>query len=166
MDLIDIIAYENRFLADFKNMNLEWLDQFGLTESHDLQVLADPQQTIIIPGGFIFLAKENGVPVGSAALMKTGKYTFELAKMTVRPQWQGRGISKLLIEKCIWQAVQSGAEKIFLFSNHQLIKALQLYTGYGFRHVPVVDSPFNTADVRMELDLKDYHADKKTIWVK
>jgi GNAT superfamily N-acetyltransferase len=99
MDLIEIIAYEGRFLADFKNMNLEWLDQFGLTESHDLQVLADPQQTIIIPGGFIFLAMENGGPVGSAALMKTGKYTFELAKMTVRPQWQGRGISKMLIEK-------------------------------------------------------------------
>jgi hypothetical protein len=28
-----------------------------------------------------------------------------------------------------------------------------LYEKYGFQHVPVVDSPFLTADVRMELVL-------------
>lgn len=166
MDLIEIIAYENRYIAAFKNMNLEWLDLFGLTESHDLQVLADPEQTIILPGGFIFLAMDNEIPVGSLALMKAGEKNFELVKMTVRPQWQGRGISKLLIEKCINQAIQSGAEKLFLFSNHQLVKALHLYSSYGFRHVPVVDSPFTTADVKMELELKDYSTDKKTIWEK
>jgi GNAT superfamily N-acetyltransferase len=117
MDLIEIIAYEDQFRTAFKKMNLEWLDQFGLTESHDLQVLDDPQQTIILPGGFIFLAMENSEPVGSAALMKTDGRNFELAKMTVRPSWQGRGISKLLIEKCIQQAVESGAEKIFIFQS-------------------------------------------------
>ena len=69
---------------------------------------------------------------------------------------RGKGISKLLISRCINKAIESGAERLFLFSNHQLTTALQLYTGFGFKHVPVVDSPFETADVRMELDLVNY----------
>jgi putative acetyltransferase len=161
--MIEIFPFEDRFARAFKEMNLEWLDKYGLTESHDLQVLDDPRGTIIKPGGFIFLAMEEGIPVGSAALMKEGNKHFELAKMSVIPAMRGRGISKLLISRCINKAIESGAEKLFLFSNHQLTTALQLYTGFGFSHVPVVDSPFETADVRMELDLVNFAGDKKNL---
>lgn len=161
--MIVICPFEDRFAGAFKEMNLEWLDKYGLTESHDLQVLDDPRGTIITPGGFIFLALEDGIPVGSAALMKEGVDHFELAKMTVVPAMRGRGISKLLISRCINKAKESGAERLFLFSNHQLTTALQLYTGFGFKHVPVVDSPFETADVRMELDLLNHDGDKKNL---
>jgi GNAT superfamily N-acetyltransferase len=161
--MIEICPFEDRFASAFKEMNLEWLDKYGLTESHDLQVLDDPRGTIIEPGGYIFLAMEEGIPVGSAALMKERDNHFELAKMSVIPAMRGRGISKLLISRCINKAIESGAEKLFLFSNHQLTTALQLYTGFGFSHVPVVDSPFETADVRMELDLVNFAGDKKNL---
>ena len=161
--MIEICPFEDRFAGAFKEMNLEWLDKYGLTESHDIQVLNDPRGTIITPGGFIFLALEDDLPVGSAALMKEGDNHFELAKMSVIPAMRGRGISKLLISRCIDKAIESGAERLFLFSNHQLTTALQLYTGFGFNHVPVVDSPFETADVRMELDLVNFAGDKKNL---
>jgi putative acetyltransferase len=161
--MIEICPFEDRFAGAFKEMNLEWLDKYGLTESHDIQVLDDPRGTIIAPGGFIFLALEDGIPVGSAALMKEGKSHFELAKMSVIPAMRGRGISKLLISRCINKAIESGAEGLFLFSNHQLTTAIQLYTGFGFKNVPVVDSPFETADVRMELDLVIYTGGKSKL---
>jgi GNAT superfamily N-acetyltransferase len=161
--MVEIRVYEDRFAEAFKEMNLEWLDKYNLTESHDLQVLQDPKGTIIDRGGYIFLAMEGDIPVGSAALMKESEKHFELAKMTIVPAWRGKGISKLLIKQCINKAIESGADRLFLFSNHQLTTALQLYTTFGFKHVPLVDSPFVTADVRMELDLVSYAADKKKL---
>jgi ribosomal protein S18 acetylase RimI-like enzyme len=76
---------------------------------------------------------------------------FELAKMTVIPEWRGKGVSKLLMDKCLDKARELKAKKIVLFSNSQLTAALNLYTRYGFRHVEIIDSPLKTADVKMEL---------------
>lgn len=138
----------------FRNINLEWLDRYGLTESHDLMVLDDPRGTILDRGGFIWMAEVDGVAVGSAALMKEKEEgVYELAKMGVAAPYQGRGISKLLIEKCLQKARELGAKKLILFSNSQLARALSLYEKYGFHHVEVTGAPFKTADVRMELEL-------------
>ena len=150
---INIISYSDQYMSDFRRLNLEWLDHYHLTESHDLMVLDDPVGTIIDRGGVIYLAEAAGQIVGSAALMKEHEGVYELAKMAVTQSFRGKGISKLLIEKCIDKAKQLNASKITLFSNHQLKTALHLYQQYGFKHVEVKDSPFETADVRMELEL-------------
>jgi len=149
--MIEIIEYSNNYAADFKRLNLEWLDKYNLTESRDLMVLNDPKGEILDQGGAIYLAKNEAEIVGSAALMKEHDGEFELVKMAVTDSWKGKGISKLLIEKCISKAKELGAKKITLFSNHQLQAALSLYKKFGFEHVEVTDSPFATADVKMEL---------------
>jgi putative acetyltransferase len=151
--MIEIIPYENQYHPEFKQLNLEWLDKYNLTESHDLMILDDPKGTILDRGGFIWLAKEDDVIAGTAAIINEGHGIFELAKMSVSPAYQGRGISKLLIETCIAKVKELGAKKIFLYSNHQLLIALKLYGKYGFHHVEVKDSPLETADVKMELDI-------------
>ena len=149
--MIEIISYINEYKEDFKRLNLEWLDKYNLTESHDLMVLNDPTGTILDRGGFIWLAKVGDEIVGSSALMNEGQGIFELAKMSVTEKWQGKGISRLLLEVCLDKAKETGAKKIILFSNHQLQTALGLYEKIGFKHVEVKDSPFETADVKMEL---------------
>ena len=73
--------------------------------------------------------------------------------MSVAKEFRGRGISRSLIEKCLEKAKQLEAKKILLFSNHQLLTAISLYEKYGFRHIEVKDSPFATADIKMELIL-------------
>lgn len=149
----EIIPYHSGYQSIFKQLNLEWLDAYHLTEDHDLVVLDDPQGIIIDRGGVIYLAKQDEKIIGSAALMKVSDKEYELAKMTVAPGYRGKGISKLLLEKCLDHAKASGAEKISLFSNHRLTSAIALYEKHGFKHVEVKDSPFETADVRMELIL-------------
>jgi len=151
--MIEIVDYDLKYKDDFKRLNLQWLDQYNLTESHDLEVLDDPQGTIVDRGGHIYLALSENEMVGSAALMNEGHGIYELAKMAVAEKFRGQGISKLLIEKCIAKAKEIGAKKLLLFSNHQLVTAIHLYERYGFTHVEVKDSPFLTADVKMELDL-------------
>ena len=149
---IDIIEYDEKYHSVFKDLNLEWLDKYNLTESHDLMVLDDPKGTILDRGGFIWLAKAGEEIVGSAALMNEGHGIFELAKMCVSKAWQGKGISKILIETCLEKAKEIGVKKLTLFSNHQLQTALRLYEKYDFRYVELKDSPFATADVKMELE--------------
>jgi putative acetyltransferase len=151
--MVEIIEYENKYQPDFYKLNIEWLDKYNLTESHDLMILDNPEDTIISKGGFIWLAKVEDKIVGSAALIKESDEIFELAKMAVADEFKGKGISKLLIEVCIDKAKKIGAGKLELFSNHQLITALGLYQKYGFHHVAVTNSPFETADVKMEMKL-------------
>ena len=88
-----------------------------------------------------------------SAVLPEEQGVYELAKMAVTPEYRGRGISKLLIDACLQAAKNLRAKKITLFSNHQLTTALSLYEKYGFKNVEVKNSPFATADVKMELIL-------------
>ena len=150
---IEIIDYDEKYHADFKRMNLEYLDKYNLTESHDILVLDNPGEIILEKGGFIWLAKAGEEIVGTVGIMPEGHGIFELIKMCVAESWRGRGISKLLMDTCLQKVKELGGEKLILFSNHQLQTALKLYTKYGFKNVEVTDSPFETADVKMELEL-------------
>ncbi len=47
--MITLVNYENKYQPDFKRLNLEWLDKYGLTESHDLEIMNDPQSTVLAP---------------------------------------------------------------------------------------------------------------------
>ena len=148
---VRIIEYTDEHHEAFRQLNLEWLDKYNLTEAPDLMVLNDPRGTILNQHGFIWLAIINDEIIGTAALLKEHNGVYELAKMSVATAWQARGISKLLIETCLQKAKELKAKKVELFSNHQLTAALRLYVQYGFHHVEMKDSPFKTADVKMEL---------------
>ena len=151
---IDIIDFTDEHAKAFGDLNREWLKRYGLLESHDEEQIDNPRKYILDGGGAIFLAKAAGEIVGSAALVKTGKGQYELAKMAVTDKWQGKGIGKQLIEKCLSAAKSLGAERITLFSNHQLQTAIKMYEKYGFHHVEVTGTPYETADVKMELLIK------------
>jgi len=152
--MVTIIPYTDEYQPIFREMNKRWLDQYELTESHDLEILDDPHGTIIRPGGAAFLAMEDGAVIGTAAIMVTEKAgIYELAKFAVVPSARGRGIGKLLLTRCLDEARKFSATRIILFSNHQLKEAINLYRGFGFQQVPVGQAPFVTADVKMELDL-------------
>ena len=109
---IKIIPYRKEHHAIFKQLNLEWLDHYNLTESHDLMVLNDPQGIILDKGGFIWMAEVDGKIVGSAGLMKEKEGEYELVKMAVTESYRGKGISKLLIERCLYKAREIGAKKL------------------------------------------------------
>lgn len=148
---ISIINFEPRYAADFKRLNIEWLDKYELTEPADISMLENYQSEILDTGGAIYLAKAGDEIIGSAALIQEKPGEYELAKMAVTAVWQGKGISKLLIEKCLEKAKELNALKVFLVSNSKLSTALSLYEKYGFKHVPVIDNHYSNADVRMEL---------------
>lgn len=154
--MISIVDYRINHHEDFRRLNLEWLEKYNLAETHDLEILDDPQGTILDRGGVIYMALANDEVIGSAALIPEDiPGVYELAKMAVTRHWQGRGVSKLLIEKCLDTARQWNAKKVTLFSNSQLQTAIGLYKKYGFHYISNENSPYVTADVRMELVLSE-----------
>jgi putative acetyltransferase len=149
--LISIIDFEPRYAADFRELNLHWLEQYELTEAPDLLVINNPQEEIINKGGFIFLAKAGEQIVGTAGLIMETATQYELVKMAVAPAFQGNGISKQLLDACLKKAKQAGAARVYLHSNSQLTTALALYEKYGFTHIAVQNAHYITADIMMEL---------------
>jgi putative acetyltransferase len=145
-----LINYEDKYQTDFKRLNMEWLEQYNLTETHDLEILDDPRGTVLEKGGCIFLVMEADKVVGTAGLWKENEEEYELIKMAVDPDHRGEGLSKVLLDRCMAEARGRKAKKMFLYSNSQLKRALKLYEQYGFKHVDVTNAPFLTADVKME----------------
>jgi len=150
---IQIVDFHKKHADDFKALNLVWLDEHGLTEEPDLEVLNDPQGKIIDQGGCIFIALSGEKAIGTAALIKSKNNLMELAKMSIHKDYQGKGLSKLLMDRCINAARIRGASGLYLYSSTKLKAALRLYEKYGFKHVPTIDSKYLTADVYMQLSL-------------
>jgi len=79
-----------------------------LKEDLDVLTLNNPRALHTYVRGAIFLAKAKGEIIGSAALINENGGMYELAKMAVVPAWQGKGVSKLLMEKCLEKAQALG----------------------------------------------------------
>ena len=151
---MEIVDYRPDLAAAFKALNEAWITRFFRLEPKDEEVLADPEATIIAPGGHIVFVLEAGEAVGCCALMAMRDGGFEVAKMAVAEAHQGRGLGRVLMAACVERARAAGAPRLYLETNSGLAPALGLYRSFGFRDVePAEPSPYARADVAMELRL-------------
>jgi putative acetyltransferase len=142
--------------AAFRRLNEEWITRFFRIEPKEKLILADPQRTILDPGGRIFFATAGERCVGCCALIRTRDKEFEVAKMAVEPPYQGSGIGRKLLHAAIEEGRNAGARRLYLETNHMLTPAIRLYESAGFRHLDancIIPSPYERADVYMELIL-------------
>ena len=101
-------------------------------EDEDFNTLQNPESYILAKSGEIFFAVLDQEVIGTAAMIPTSDKVFELAKMAVRKDFQGRGVGKLLLKRCISFAKERNALEIFLLTNDVLKPALNLYLSSGF----------------------------------
>ena len=146
-----ILPYHPKYAEDYKRLNLAWIEKYFKVEEHDIEQLDNPDAYIISKGGYILFAKYNDTIVGTCALIKTGDSEYELAKMAVAENMQGKQIGKQIGIAAIEQAKQAGAKRVWLESNRILSTALNLYTRLGFIEVPITSTPYARADIRMEI---------------
>lgn len=153
---IEIIDYTEKYQADFKSLNEEWISRFFKMEASDYKALDHPQTYICDNGGHIILALVNDEPVGTCALIKMldPKYQYEVAKMAVKPKAQGNKIGWLLGQAIINKARRLGATAIYLETNSILKPAISLYEKLGFTHISGRETPYERCDVQMELILR------------
>lgn len=130
---VTIIDYHPRYKSTYKELNIEWLNNYFSIEPFDEQILSDPEQEILANNGHIFFAIVDEQAIGTITLMKLDKGTYELSKMCVTPEYQGQGIGEQLLDKAISFASRRGAQTIMLLTNLNLKAAIQLYEKKGFK---------------------------------
>ena len=151
-----IINFRNEYSKLFYDLNIEWLNEFFLVEDYDKKILSNPHKYIINKGGSIFFAKTEGKIIGVVALMPTYKPdVYELTKMGVKKSSRNKGVGKLLIKKCIEQAIENKLKKVIIYSNRKLENAIYLYKSFGFIEVELEkQSNYQRADIKLELLLQ------------
>lgn len=147
---LHIVPFQPNLADYFKELNLAWVRKYFFVEPLDEEMLSHPQENIINKGGQIFFAQLNKEVVGTFALLKVQEGVFELSKMAVVEEMQGKKIGNQLLEFAIDQAKQLGAQKLILFSNTKLSPAIHLYKKYGFTEVPIGASEYKRSDIKME----------------
>jgi GNAT superfamily N-acetyltransferase len=156
MDRVEIVPFEPGLAPAFKALNEAWIRRHFTLEAKDAQILEDPVGQVVGPGGEVLIALEAGKAVGCCALIAMADGGFELAKMAVADEAQGRGFAKALLTASAAWAASRGAPRLYLESNSALTPALTLYRRFGFVDVPPdrrPNSPYARADVWMELTL-------------
>ena len=145
-----IHVLEPHHAEDFTRISLAWLDKYGLTEPGDLQEIEKictewPKEYTL------WGASMDGKVVGVIGLYQ-GESANEVIKLGVDEGYQGMGIGRKLIQTLMDEVERRGLREVILYSNSQLVAALEAYRKFGFEEVSVDASialKYHTADVKM-----------------
>lgn len=151
---VEIIHFEDEHAKIFYQLNRAWLEKYFYVEDIDHQILSEPQQRIIKPGGYILMARIKDKIIGTIALTASSDGLLELSKMAVEEGYHNLGIGEKLVAAAIKQYQATDFKVFFLESNRQLIPALNLYDKMGFveEKSPYKQSQYSRADIYMVFD--------------
>jgi len=132
---LKFVAFEDKYLEDFKELNEDWLKTYLEITDYDKQILSDPIKKIIQKDGKICLLVSRDEVIGTFALQKISDQTCELSKFTIKRKYRGRKLGQRMIEHAVGEAKIMGFHSILLFTHHKLEEATQLYYKMGFKDV-------------------------------
>ena len=111
-----------------------------------------------VAGSIYYVAEYNEEIIGGGGIYPTENLpegTCELVKFYLSTTARGKGIGKILLEKCIAAAKELGYAKIYLETMPELTIAIPMYEKLGFTYLPAAqgDSGHTGCDVWMIKDL-------------
>lgn len=115
-------------LAEFK-ANKPGTAYFDESTDHLSSLFAQPKASY-------WVWEENGKVIGAGGVYPTEglpEGTCELVKLYLYPEARGRGLGKILMEKCFEQAKALGYQQIYLETMPELNQAVNMYHGQGFK---------------------------------
>jgi putative acetyltransferase len=118
-------------LAEFK-ANKPGTVYFDETTDHLWEVFKRSQS-------IYFVAELQGKIVGGSGVYPTAGLppgTCELVKLYLSPVARGKGIGKMLMDKCMEAAKQMGYSKMYLETMPELKVAIPMYERAGFTYLP------------------------------
>ena len=93
------------------------------------------------PEGCLVLVMDAEQPAGCAALRPLEPGVCEIKRMFIRPEYQGRGLGRLLGKRIIFEARHLGYSLVRLDTADVLTPAQRLYESLGFRRSQPYYSP-------------------------
>ncbi|WP_343564144.1 bifunctional helix-turn-helix transcriptional regulator/GNAT family N-acetyltransferase [Kiloniella sp. b19] len=155
-----IIGWSSDHRTAFRDINTRYLHALfpGEITEQDEKRLENPEATILATGGAIFLAQNKERIVGTCCLIAHPDDRYEIAKLTVAPDYRGTGTGRKLLLKSLGEARQLGARTVFLESNSSLKSALRLYERTGFRTCPPPSGLCSSSRCNLYMELDYDHA--------
>lgn len=126
-----VLINQKQYLPDFIRLNEDWIAHHFRIEEADRELARNPAR-IISEGGYIFTLLEENQVVGVCALFREDANVFQLARMAVSPEFQGKGFGHALTDAAFEHLHKIGASRVYLLSNTVLIPAIALYRKHGF----------------------------------
>ena len=107
-----------------------------------------------------FVAEQQGEILGGAGIYPTANLpaaTCELVKFYLSANARGKGVGKLLLQKCIAAAKEMGYTKMYLETMPELTIAIPMYEKFGFTYLPAAQgsSGHTGCDVWMIKNLEE-----------
>jgi ribosomal protein S18 acetylase RimI-like enzyme/putative intracellular protease/amidase len=146
---VELLRFHPVHREHFKRLNVAWLERYFKVEPIDEQVLGDPEGVILASGGEILFGRFGNSIVGTVALKREDDTTFELTKMAVDPQWQGRGVGRRLLAAACELAAERGARRVILYSHRSLEAAIALYRQQGFVEQTLDSTRYARSNIKM-----------------
>lgn len=86
--------------------------------------------------GAFFVAYQGASPVACGAIRRHEATTAEIKRMYVVPEWRGRGLSRVVLEKLEAEGRRLGVTRLVLETGDRQSEALALYERSGFVRIP------------------------------
>ncbi len=150
-----IIEFRDDLAGDFRAINAEWITAMFRLEQTDRDVLDNPRERIIAPGGTILFVAAPGLGiVGTCALQCTGEGAYELTKMGVRETARGLKAGEFLLAAVLERAAAMDAKLVYLLTNHICEAAIHLYERVGFVHDAEIMARFGSRYARCDVAMR------------
>lgn len=153
-----LVEYDDRLAPEFDAITREWVEDMFSLEKKDIEIIENPREKILAPGGEILFVEATGLGIiGTCALMHVEGNTFELTKMGVRASARGLKAGEFLLDRTIERARQMPIGELFLLTNAKCAAAIHLYEKAGFVHDAGIMARYGASyarcDVAMSLDM-------------
>ncbi|KAG1047458.1 hypothetical protein G6F43_010092 [Rhizopus delemar] len=137
-----IVSWSPEYKQVFKELNAAWIQTFfEKLEPEDIRQLDAAEENIVKPGGeILFALSDDGTVVGTTAMvLHDGQ--CELAKMSVREGYKGKGYSHLLMREALAWAKDHGHSTVEILGNTKLESSVNLYKKHGFKVISLGKHP-------------------------
>ncbi len=129
--MVELRLFEVGDADAFRALNEAWIEKLFTLEEHDREILNDPGKHILEPGGRIIVAVDGNRVVGCCGLMPMEPGVFEVAKMAVDEEYQGRGVGRKVLARTIEEGRALVRRSCTWRRNHRLENAIHLYESLG-----------------------------------
>lgn len=106
------------------------------------------------PEGRLYILFFDEEPAGCIALRKLDNEKCEMKRLFIKPDFRGKSLGNMLIEKIIEDAKNIGYTYMYLDTLPFLQTAIHCYKKYGFYEIPRYNNSPGEDTIYMRLDLK------------
>lgn len=134
--------------------NDESFAEYLKVQNYDSE-LDDLQGKYGLPDGRLYIVKVEDSIAGCIGLKKIDDERCEMKRLYVRPEFRGKHLANILVQKIIDDAKEIGYKSMLLDTLPFLEEAIHIYSKFGFCETACYnDSPVETS-IFMELKLSE-----------